>query len=72
MTSSTHDAGLKGNNFKRTLHPESFIAVVVLFSELEMGASGATPSPGPEGREKPGLDRLNCALFYPMIKYTGT
>ena len=43
MTSSAHDADLKGNNFRRTMHPQSFIAVAFIFSELDGGASGAPP-----------------------------
>ena len=61
MTSSTHDADLKRNNFRRTIHPQSFITVAFIFSELDSGggggwgggASGAPrPLPGPEDRKK--------------------
>ena len=31
VTSSTHDADLKGNRFRRTIHPQSFIAVAFIF-----------------------------------------
>ena len=40
MTSSTHDEDLKGNNFSRTIHPQSFIAVAFIFLALDRGASG--------------------------------
>ena len=51
MTSSDHDADLKGNNFRRTMHPQSFNAVAFIFLELDKGASGA-PAPGPQDRKK--------------------
>ena len=51
VTSSTHDADLKENNFRRTIHPQSFIAVAFIFSELEREASGA-PLPPVEKVEK--------------------
>ena len=64
MTSLAHNADLKGNNFRRTIHPQSFIAVAFIFSELDRGASRA-PSPRPEDRKKPGLDRVNVvAVVY--------
>ena len=54
MTSSTHDAYLKGNNFRRTIHPQSFISVAFIFSELDGGGGGGSgaPVPGPEDRKK--------------------
>ena len=56
MTSSAHDADLKGNNFRRTIYPQSSIAVAFIFSELDGGGGGASgaplPSPGPEDRKK--------------------
>ena len=48
MTSSTLDADLKGNNFRRPIHPQSFIAVAFIFSELERGL----PQPPPDLRSK--------------------
>ena len=59
MTSSTHDADLKKNNFRRTKHSQSFIAVAFIFSELDGGASGAPPVQKIE--KKPGLDRVKKA-----------
>ena len=59
MTSSAHDADLKGNNFRRTIHPQSFTAVAFIFSELHRGASGAPPVQNVE--KKPGLDRVKTA-----------
>ena len=66
MTSSAHDADLKGNNFRRTIHPQSFIAVASLFSELDGGASGAPPPPPPVQKieKKPGLDRVKRRGVY--------
>ena len=37
VTSSTHDVDLKGNNFRRTIHPQRLIVVGFIFSELETG-----------------------------------
>ena len=67
VTSSAHDADLKGNNFRRTIHPQSFIVVTSIFSELDRGASGAPLPPPPfhpvqEIEKKPGLDRVKAAL----------
>ena len=59
MTSSAHDADLKGNYFRRTIHPLSFIAVAFIFSELDGGASGAPPPPVQKIEKKPGQDRVN-------------
>ena len=53
--SLTHDVDLKGKNFRRITHPQTFTAVAFVFSELERGASEFTPPP-PQGRKKPGLD----------------
>ena len=67
MTSSAHDADLKGNNFKRTIHPQSFIAVAFIFSELDQrGASGASPS-GPEDRKK--ARSVSVVSFVSFIKF---
>ena len=51
MTSSAHDADLKGSNFRHTIHPQSFIAVAVIFLELDRGGL-PEPPPGPEDRKK--------------------
>ena len=40
MTLCTHEADLKGNNLRRTIHPQSLIVVSLTFSELQRGASG--------------------------------
>ena len=45
MLLSAHDVDLKGNNFRRTIHPQSFIAVAFISSELEREASGSSPPP---------------------------
>ena len=57
MTSSAHDADIKGNNFRRTRHPQSFIAVAFVLSELDRGAYGA-PHWSRRSQKKPGLDRV--------------
>ena len=45
-------ADLKWNNFRRTIHPQSLIAVPVIFSELGRGASGGPPPPSPRRSRK--------------------
>ena len=52
MTSSTRDTDLKRNNFRRTIHPKSFIAVAFIFSGLDGGGGGCGAPPGPDGRKK--------------------
>ena len=46
-----------GNNFRPTIHPQSFIAVAFIFSELNRGACGP-PTPVQKIEKKPGLDRV--------------
>ena len=59
MTSLAHDTDLKGNNFRRSIHPQSFIAVAFIFSELDGGVSGAPPpTPVQNVQKKPCLDRV--------------
>ena len=61
MTSSAHDADLKGSNFRHTIHPQSFIAVAFIFSELDRGGFRSPPPPPPPVQKiekKPGLDRV--------------
>ena len=48
---TNHDADLKGNHFRRTIHPQSFTAVAFIFSELDSGGL-PEPFPGPEGQKK--------------------
>ena len=61
MTSSAHDADLKGNNFRRTIHPQSFIAVAFIFSELDRGGF-RSPPPVQKIEKKPGLDRVKAPV----------
>ena len=71
---STHDADLR-----RTIHPQSFITVAFIFSELDGGgggggASGASPSVQ-KIEKKPGLDRVNtvvCCYGWRGWKWTET
>ena len=58
MTSSAHDADLKGNNFRRNIHPQSFIAVAFKFSELDRGDPPESPPPVQKIKKKPGLNRV--------------
>ena len=71
MTSSAHDADLKGNNFRRTIHPQSFIVVAFIFWELDGGGASGAPPPVQKIAKKPGLDRVNkpegCML--PLLFY---
>ena len=62
MTSSAHDADLKGSNFRHTIHPQSFIAVAFIFSELDGGGLWAPP-PVQKIEKKPGLDRVKIAYI---------
>ena len=64
MTSSAHDADLKGNNFRHTIHPQSFIAVAFIFSELDRGGFRSPPPPVQKIEKKPGLDRVNVLSVY--------
>ena len=64
MTTSAHDADLKGNNFRRTIHPQSCSFDILGVKEGGGGgkrASGAPPVPG--GQEKPGLDGANISFM---------
>ena len=76
MTSSAHDAEYKGNNFRRTTHPQSFIAVAFIFSELngDGGEGGLSEPPlrsRRSGKKKPGLDRTRtiALIFFPSSIY---
>ena len=60
MTSSVHDADLEGNNFRRTIHPQSFTAVASIFLELDRGLP-EPPPPVQEIEKKASLDRVNIA-----------
>ena len=60
MTSLAHDADLIGNNLCRTIHPQSFIAVAFIFSELDRG-SFRPPLPVQKFEKKGGLDRVKVA-----------
>ena len=64
MTSSSHDADLKGNNFRRTIHPQSFIPVAFIFSELDGGGASGAPPPVQKIKKKPGLDRVKLNFSY--------
>ena len=69
VTSSAHDVDLKGNNFRRTIHPRSFITVAFIFSELGWGGFQSPPIPPPPPpvqkiEKKPGLDRLIQVQLY--------
>ena len=61
VTSSAHDADLKGNYFRRTIYPQSFIAVAFIFSELDRGDFRSLPPVQKIGK-KPGLDRVKTNI----------
>ena len=42
VTSSPHDADVKGDIFRRTIYPPSLVVIALMFSELRRGC----PSPG--------------------------
>ena len=52
------------SNFRR-LHPQSFITVAFIFSEVERGLP---PPPHPDGGKKPGLDRVKFEQAVAGIK----
>ena len=60
VTSSAHDTDLKGNNFRRTIHPQSFIGVAFIFSELDRGGFRSPTPPVQKVEKKPGLDRAKA------------
>ena len=69
MTSSAHDADLKGNNFRRNIHPQSFIAVAFIFSELR-GLPERPPPPPPQVQKvekTPGLDGVKASIYLFII-----
>ena len=66
MTSSAHDADLKENNFRRTTHPQSFIAAAFIFSELDRGGFRSTP-PVQKIEKKPGLDRVKARVHIEVV-----
>ena len=52
----------EGNNFRRAIHSQSFIALAFIFSELDRGGfrnSFPHPPPVKKVEKKPGLDRVN-------------
>ena len=65
MTSSAHDADLKENNFRRTTHPQSFIAAAFIFSELDRG--GFRSPPVQKIEKKPGLDRVKARVHIEVV-----
>ena len=61
MTSSAHDADLEGNNFRRTIQPQSFIAVAFIFSELDRGGFRTPPPRSRRSKKSPvwiGLSKI--------------
>ena len=58
VTSSPHDADVKGNIFRRTMCPPSFVVIAFIFSELPWGG-GRNPPPVVVRPKKPGLNRVN-------------
>ena len=71
MTSLAHDAELKGNNFRRTVHPQSFIAAAFIFSELDGGGGGGglpePPHPVQKIEKKPDLDRVKVVQQFKKV-----
>ena len=67
MTSSTHDADLKGNKFRRTIQPQGFIAVAFIFSKLGGGRGLPEAPPIQKVEKKPGLDRVRRFLLGELL-----
>ena len=63
VTSQPQDADVKGDIFRHTICPPSFIVIAFIFSELRRGG-GICPPPSPvvEDQKKPGLNRVNDVL----------
>ena len=67
MTSSTHAADLKGNNFRCIIHHQSFITVAFIFSELDAGGGRSGAPPVQKVEKKPGLDSVDEANYYTFL-----
>ena len=61
MTSQAHVADLKGNVLRRTICPQSFIAIAFIFSELRR-ARIPPPPPVPEDQKSPVLIGLRVRM----------
>ena len=61
VTSSPHDADVKGDILRRTIFPPSLVVIAFIFSESRRGRGIRPPPPHPsvvEDRKKPGLNRV--------------
>ena len=70
MTTSTHDADFKGNNFRRTIHPQSCSFDNLGAKERWRGGGGGwglleRPQSQPV-KNKRGLDRANLHVIFPL------
>ena len=72
MTSTVYVADLQGNSFGRTIYPQSFVVLALMFSELRRAES-----PGPRTpKKKPTLNRVKLTmpritgLAFPLNKYS--
>ena len=45
VTSSPHDAEVKGDIFRRTIYPPSLAVIAIIFLELRRGGGRNPPSP---------------------------
>ena len=58
VTSQPHDADVKGDIFRHTIYPLSFVIIAFILSELRRRGEG-NPSPSiVEDQKKPGLNRV--------------
>ena len=61
VTSSPHDADVKGDILRRTIYPPSLVVIAFIFSELRREGRNPPPPPPPpvvEDQKKPGLNRV--------------
>ena len=53
VMSSRHDADVKGDIFRRTIYPLSFVVIAFIFSKLRRGGGGGGRNPPAPGRRRP-------------------
>ena len=60
VTSSPHDAEVKGDIFRHTIYPASLVVIAFIFSELRRGGlGGGIPPPSVvEDQKESGLNRV--------------
>ena len=69
VTSSSHDADVKGDIFRRTIYPPSLVVIAFIFSELQRGGGGGgiRPPPVVEDQKLPGVNRVKLFLVVVLV-----